>query len=105
MNFLLTDVPLLSMEIFYVLTKYVQSRLLQNCRMRERVKNGLSGVFTAEDIELSYQINGLNLAIFDSSIIKAFHITNLNYLPNNKSAADNFWKKYGISSSVEAKLF
>ena len=26
------------MEIFYVLTKYVQSRLLQNCRMRERVK-------------------------------------------------------------------
>ena len=26
------------MEISYVLTKYVQSRLLQNCRMRERVK-------------------------------------------------------------------
>ena len=26
------------MEIFYVLTKYVQSRLLQNCRMKERVK-------------------------------------------------------------------
>ena len=26
------------MEIFYVLTKYVQSRLLQNCRMREWVK-------------------------------------------------------------------
>ena len=25
------------MEIFYVLTKYVQSRLLKNCRMRERV--------------------------------------------------------------------
>ena len=25
------------MEIFYVLTKQVQSRLLQNCRMRERV--------------------------------------------------------------------
>ena len=25
------------MEIFYVLTKYVQSRLLQNCRLRERV--------------------------------------------------------------------
>ena len=25
------------MEIFYVLTKYDQSRLLQNCRMRERV--------------------------------------------------------------------
>ena len=24
-------------EIFYFLTKYVQSRLLQNCRMRERV--------------------------------------------------------------------
>ena len=29
------------MEIFYVLTKNVQSRLLQNCRMRERV-NGTS---------------------------------------------------------------
>ena len=27
------------MEIFYVLTKYVQSRLLQNCRMRERFKS------------------------------------------------------------------
>ena len=27
------------MEIFYVLTKYVQSRLLQNCRMMERVKS------------------------------------------------------------------
>ena len=26
------------MEIFYVLTKYVQSRLLQNCCMRERVE-------------------------------------------------------------------
>ena len=26
------------MEIFYILTKYVQSHLLQNCRMRERVK-------------------------------------------------------------------
>ena len=25
------------MEIFYFLTNYVQSRLLQNCRMRERV--------------------------------------------------------------------
>ena len=25
-------------EISYFLTKYVQSRLLQNCRMRERVK-------------------------------------------------------------------
>ena len=25
-------------EIFYFLTKYVQSRLLRNCRMRERVK-------------------------------------------------------------------
>ena len=28
-------------QIFYVLTKYVQSRLLQNCRMRERVKQRL----------------------------------------------------------------
>ena len=26
-------------EIFHILTKYVQSRLLQNCRMRERVKS------------------------------------------------------------------
>ena len=26
------------MEIFHVLTKHVQSRLLQNCRMWERVK-------------------------------------------------------------------
>ena len=26
------------MEIFYFLTKYIKSRLLQNCRMRERVK-------------------------------------------------------------------
>ena len=26
------------MEIFYFVTKYVQSRLLQNCHMRERVK-------------------------------------------------------------------
>ena len=31
------------MEIFYVLTKYVQSRLLQNCSMRERVKHGKKG--------------------------------------------------------------
>ena len=30
------------MEIFNVLTKYVQSRLLQNCRMRERVKQVIS---------------------------------------------------------------
>ena len=32
------------MKIFYVLTKYVQSRLLQNCRMRERVKSPLSSI-------------------------------------------------------------
>ena len=39
------------MEIFYVLTKYVQSRLLQNCRMRERV-NCCLNLF--EDIVIKY---------------------------------------------------
>ena len=33
------------MEICYLLTKYVQSRLLQNCRMRERVKKLILGNF------------------------------------------------------------
>ena len=32
------------MEILYVLTKYVQSRPLQNCRMKERVKMIVVGV-------------------------------------------------------------
>ena len=32
----------LCIEIFYFLTKYVQSRLLQDCGMRERVKIYLS---------------------------------------------------------------
>ena len=33
------------MEIFYFLTKYIQSRLLQNCRMRERIKQKLISAF------------------------------------------------------------
>ena len=33
------------MEIFYVLTKYIQSRLLQNCRMRERVNDWAIGTW------------------------------------------------------------
>ena len=44
------------MEIFYVLTKYVQSRLLQNCRMRERVKLNVNlkrfSIFPSEDFKL-----------------------------------------------------
>ena len=37
------------MEIFYVLTKNVPSRLLQNCCMRERVKDGCNGTQCCRD--------------------------------------------------------
>ena len=44
------------MEIFYVLTKYDQSCLLPNCRMRERVKGRLfENIVTKEEIAQNVQ--------------------------------------------------
>ena len=59
------------MEIFYVLTKYVQSRLLHNCRMRERVKRWKVITRNCHLFKLGMATNTkINIQIFDHKVFE-----------------------------------
>ena len=68
------------MEIFYFLTKYVPSRLLQNCRMRERVKRFV--------LFLSHKVIFYRFVIYGrgsgaNKVIWPVHYPNRGFMPIN----------------------
>ena len=87
------------MEIFYVLTKYVQSRLLQNCRMRERVKKlhykRIRGKHFKIHVAPIHLVEGevifslLPLTVMNST--ELWPVLNITF-PPDAVAVENFWK-------------